>query len=490
MEFLRGNYTMKSLDMLIYLLLTMSPAERSVLRTIDHADQYRELWCSVFPSYPGRFSKPDYLFGMERFRDILVSHFVTTDDDDDDNKNKDHDGGHDGGHDDQGGHDGGDKGQKKEKYPPLSSLSLEGLTEPSLGVDAHSHIWIRHSESPVPRHFHQYTRIHPAPSEHTCTHPKDPSVVTPPSSTVMTWYDLLDQIPIVYHEQEWGFPKGRKYTHESEWECAKREWTEETGLSSDWLIPYLDYSIINEKYVGSNGIHYQTRYFVCQLDTHSLPPATFHHQEVVACSPEISSRQWVSMTQAVTMFRSYHVTKFSILGFLQKVLETEWPHPVQSNDGAGQHDDDDDNDDDDESSTETFIVDDDDTPAEETNQHLEEFLNATHGHTGHHTGHTGHHTGHMGHRTGHHTGHMGHRTGRSSTGGGGPKRRSTTMSSSSDTSSSSSDTSSSSSDTSSSWRLRSHSNPIIVRSSYKYRSISPPLDDDEDWRRLPLSKSI
>ncbi len=32
------------------------------------------------------------------------------------------------------------------------------------------------------------------------------------------------------HSGKWGFPKGRRFPHESEWECAHREFQEETGL--------------------------------------------------------------------------------------------------------------------------------------------------------------------------------------------------------------------------------------------------------------------
>lgn len=444
MEFLRGNYTLKSLDMLIYLLLTMSPEERAILRSIDDADRYRELWCNVFPSYPGRFSKPDYLFGMERFRDILMSTFIT------------------------------------ESNQVLTSESLDSLTEPSLGVDYHAHIWIKHTESPVPHHFQCFHRVYK-------TNP-----IVPDTQSTRSWWDLLDHIPVLYQEQEWGFPKGRKYIHESEWDCAKREWTEETGLSSDWLVPYCDYSIINEKYVGSNGIHYQTRYFVCRFDSDSNKSMTCNHasndtfNDDFAHSPEISSRQWVSLSHAVNMFRSYHVTKFSILGFLQKVLETEWPHPVNEDRQDTDRQDTDrqytDRQDTDRQDTDrhdtgrqdlelnkyidvcqhsnirhghTFIIDDDE-PMEESHRQLEEFLNVDSDRPDRpdRRDHPDRLSGLM-------------------------KRRSYT-----ETLLSTGSTGS----TGSSWRMRSHSNPLTIRKSYKYRSISPQLD--EDWRKGPLSKSI
>jgi len=60
---------------------------------------------------------------------------------------------------------------------------------------------------------------------------------------------------------EWGFPKGRRTGHESDLECAMREFEEETGISKE------NYKLINiepicEKYIGTNGVKYIYRYFV------------------------------------------------------------------------------------------------------------------------------------------------------------------------------------------------------------------------------------
>ena len=66
-------------------------------------------------------------------------------------------------------------------------------------------------------------------------------------------------------EPPWGFPKGKKHLTENELECALREFKEETRI-------YLDYKyVLNipesvETFRGSNGIFYQTIYFIAQIN--------------------------------------------------------------------------------------------------------------------------------------------------------------------------------------------------------------------------------
>ena len=47
---------------------------------------------------------------------------------------------------------------------------------------------------------------------------------------------ISHKINISYNYPEWGFPKGRKNENETNLDCAKREFIEETGLSNDDFI--------------------------------------------------------------------------------------------------------------------------------------------------------------------------------------------------------------------------------------------------------------
>ena len=48
-------------------------------------------------------------------------------------------------------------------------------------------------------------------------------------------FDIINkEVPIVYESPEWGFPKGRRNMHESDLDCAKREFEEETGIDESF----------------------------------------------------------------------------------------------------------------------------------------------------------------------------------------------------------------------------------------------------------------
>lgn len=68
-------------------------------------------------------------------------------------------------------------------------------------------------------------------------------------------------------EPEWGFPKGRRSLHETEMNCALREFHEETGILSD-MVTILNEEPLVEQYLGTNGIMYKQTYFlgVCSSD--------------------------------------------------------------------------------------------------------------------------------------------------------------------------------------------------------------------------------
>lgn len=71
---------------------------------------------------------------------------------------------------------------------------------------------------------------------------------------------------------EWGLPKGRRNLHESDIDCAKREFIEETGYTNN------DFKIINElepvieSFIGSNGINYIHKYYIARINDDAAIP--------------------------------------------------------------------------------------------------------------------------------------------------------------------------------------------------------------------------
>jgi hypothetical protein len=48
-----------------------------------------------------------------------------------------------------------------------------------------------------------------------------------------TLEELIQMTPYIWNEPEWGFPKGRRNYQERDYDCAVREFCEETGYHSE-----------------------------------------------------------------------------------------------------------------------------------------------------------------------------------------------------------------------------------------------------------------
>lgn len=110
-------------------------------------------------------------------------------------------------------------------------------------------------------------------------------------------------------EPEWGFPKGRRSSAESELACALRETYEEAGVSKRDLR-VVSMEPLLEEYTGSNGISYRHRYWLAEA------PATLE----VRLDPmnvdqvrEISDVRWCSMEDATALIREYNKEKRAVL---------------------------------------------------------------------------------------------------------------------------------------------------------------------------------
>jgi len=110
-------------------------------------------------------------------------------------------------------------------------------------------------------------------------------------------------------EPEWGFPKGRRSSAESELTCALRETFEEAGvLKKDLQI--VDMEPLLEEYIGSNGISYRHRYWLAEA-----PPTLVVRMDPmnVDQAREISDVRWCSYDEATGLIRDYNREKLAVL---------------------------------------------------------------------------------------------------------------------------------------------------------------------------------
>jgi len=119
---------------------------------------------------------------------------------------------------------------------------------------------------------------------------------------------MIKSSSTTWTEAEWGFPKGRRSSVETELACALRETYEEAGILSEQLI--VQDTILVEEFVGSNGIRYRHKYWLAQAPSTlevKLDPANMDQMR------EIGAVRWCTYEEAVALIRPYNIEKLDVL---------------------------------------------------------------------------------------------------------------------------------------------------------------------------------
>jgi len=129
---------------------------------------------------------------------------------------------------------------------------------------------------------------------------------------------LLEITESKYSETEWNFPKGRRNCYETDIECAKREFQEETGLTPTDYELFVEIPPFIQKHVGSNNISYKTVYYLalCLTDKSVKIDKTNQYQ-----FGEISKIGWYNYDELKNnMIRDYSRHKIFCLTTVHKNL--------------------------------------------------------------------------------------------------------------------------------------------------------------------------
>lgn len=127
-------------------------------------------------------------------------------------------------------------------------------------------------------------------------------------------YDLIslleesDQMYETWTEPEWGFPKGRRNSQEKDYDCAVREFSEETGYSSTVLHNIRNILPFEEIFIGSNYKSYRHKYYLMYISyTDSISNGKSYQKS------EVSNMGWKTFSNAIDTIRSYNLEKKRVL---------------------------------------------------------------------------------------------------------------------------------------------------------------------------------
>lgn len=126
--------------------------------------------------------------------------------------------------------------------------------------------------------------------------------------------ELLARADPPWDTPEWGFPKGRRDLHESEFACAMREMWEETNIRERDVVVIRGMEPLEEEFRGSNDVVYLHKYYMTYV-----PPGkgeqSFEEsvKENGHIRREIGDIRWCSLQDALQRIRPGNEEKRKVL---------------------------------------------------------------------------------------------------------------------------------------------------------------------------------
>ena len=117
-------------------------------------------------------------------------------------------------------------------------------------------------------------------------------------------------------EPEWGFPKGRRNFQENDYDCALREFNEETGYDSRKLKHINNCLNFDETFTGSNYKSYKHVYFLMFMDYDTKNDTDI----IKPHDNEVSKVEWKSFNDCLTNIRHYNIEKKRLITKINHAL--------------------------------------------------------------------------------------------------------------------------------------------------------------------------
>ena len=125
--------------------------------------------------------------------------------------------------------------------------------------------------------------------------------------------ELIQKSTTKWTEPEWGFPKGRREYHETDVDCSKREFQEETGISSRKINMILNVIPYEETFMGSNYKSYKHKYYLAYMKDIDN---TTNFQKT-----EVSNMKWLTYDQVLKHIRPYNNELINIVKKVNKLIK-------------------------------------------------------------------------------------------------------------------------------------------------------------------------
>lgn len=142
-----------------------------------------------------------------------------------------------------------------------------------------------------------------------------------PDKDISLLEEILSNVSHEWDTPEWGFPKGRRNTFETDLSCAEREFNEESGLTKRDYIILKHLNPVYEVFKGSNNVQYKHIYYigVCLNDTEVCINNKNPHQMA-----EIGDIGWFDYDDCMKLIRPYNVEKKKVLNRVHTLINKSY----------------------------------------------------------------------------------------------------------------------------------------------------------------------
>jgi len=121
---------------------------------------------------------------------------------------------------------------------------------------------------------------------------------------------------VEWNEAEWGFPKGRRNYQEQDFDCALREFAEETGFNVNHLCNIQNILPFEEIFMGSNYKSYKHKYFVTFIKTENTNKMGNFEKT------EVSKMEWKSYNDCMNAIRPYNLEKKRLITNIHQTIKS------------------------------------------------------------------------------------------------------------------------------------------------------------------------
>ena len=141
---------------------------------------------------------------------------------------------------------------------------------------------------------------------------------------------FIKNIKPLFTTPEWGFPKGRRNFYEKNYDCATREFIEETGFEENDFVILNKIKPIEERLMGTDGVQYKHIYYPALAKIYKEPTIDPTNNSQFS---EIGNIGWYTYSDALLLIRPYHIDRKNILTKLYMYMINNITGIIKDNEG-------------------------------------------------------------------------------------------------------------------------------------------------------------